>query len=745
MAKREGHDVAASDAALSGELGPPSGDSLANPLTQAGTLLGTPRYMSPEQHRLAEATARSDQFSFCVALYEGLYRAPAFAGKSARGYGMNVQLGRLEAPPRGASVPAWLRRVLVRGLAPAPEERWPSMDALLAALSRDAGRRWRTLGVALGLAALVAGVSYTVAERRASQALAEAQVCTGAAARLVGTWDVARGEAIARAFRATELSYAEDAAARVQQGLDARAEAWVSMHTETCKRHHQGELSSNQLELQMACLEDRRGELAAIVEVLSAANDQVVEQSVDAVAKLRPLRRCADAEYLQAAVKPPDDPETAAAVDELRARAMKLKVAVDTGDFAAGRDGAAALLEEARALGYRPLIAEALFLYGFACTQAGDHAGSIEPLREAFWTAVGRDANVTAAMAAGNLAFVHGASLLQFDEGRMWARHAEAFIERVGGDPELTASLANSRGALAMRANEYEEAERQFLTAIRVHEGAHGQRGPTLGRYHANLAGVYGAQYEWEKSEQHSRRAHELFARELGPSHPLVAHPLNTLGNALKEQGRYEEALALMRRSVEIYERAVGPEHPTLATFLNNLGTAQLRLKDYDAARETFARALAVREQALGPEHPQVATIVSNFAHIALETQQFAEAREHYSRALEILTGAFGEDSPFLALIYSGLGRAALGLGDVDEAIAKLERALELANDASRKTVLSEARFGLARALLTKSRKHRARALELARQARQDLERYDEGYSEEIAEIDAWLAARAKE
>ncbi|MCA9713669.1 MAG: serine/threonine protein kinase, partial [Myxococcales bacterium] len=99
-------------------------------LTRTGALLGTPRYMSPEQFLGRPADARSDQFSFCVALYEALYGVRPFAGEGLSALADAVLAGRLRARPRGGDVPSWIVDVVERGLARAPERRWPSMDAL---------------------------------------------------------------------------------------------------------------------------------------------------------------------------------------------------------------------------------------------------------------------------------------------------------------------------------------------------------------------------------------------------------------------------------------------------------------------------------------------------------------------------------------------------------------------------------------------------------------------------------------
>src|SRR5207249_1842218 len=97
---------------------------------------GTPAYMAPEQHCGRLVDARSDQFSFCVALYEALYRQRPFAGDSQAELASEVIAGRVREPASQAKVPAWLLRVLMRGLSVDPGARYPSMDALLRELRR---------------------------------------------------------------------------------------------------------------------------------------------------------------------------------------------------------------------------------------------------------------------------------------------------------------------------------------------------------------------------------------------------------------------------------------------------------------------------------------------------------------------------------------------------------------------------------------------------------------------------------
>lgn len=103
-------------------------------VTSTGHFVGTPAYMAAEQFLGAHADERSDQFSFCVSLYEGLYGERPFAGTTASEIARNVVSGNLRPVPARARVPGWLRNILLRGLEVDPADRHESVKALLASI-----------------------------------------------------------------------------------------------------------------------------------------------------------------------------------------------------------------------------------------------------------------------------------------------------------------------------------------------------------------------------------------------------------------------------------------------------------------------------------------------------------------------------------------------------------------------------------------------------------------------------------
>jgi predicted Ser/Thr protein kinase len=144
-----------------------SNSRLSVSLTRTGAIMGTPAYMPPEQFAGQRTDARSDQFSFCVALWEGLYGRRPFAGSNIAALSLAISEGRTEPPPPESDVPTWIAAILTRGLSPKADDRWPSMRELLDAVGRDPSARRRRLLLGFGLGgaavALVGGLSWVTA------------------------------------------------------------------------------------------------------------------------------------------------------------------------------------------------------------------------------------------------------------------------------------------------------------------------------------------------------------------------------------------------------------------------------------------------------------------------------------------------------------------------------------------------------------------------------------------------------
>jgi len=137
----------------------------ADALTQTGAVLGTPPYMAPEQLRGRLLDARADQFSFCVALWEAVYSERPFPDPPAdAAHPVRARLDAIANGPRPAprlGRPAWIAEVLSRGLAADPDQRWPSMQALLDTIAAHrAARRWpRWLAAGLGAVGMLSVIA----------------------------------------------------------------------------------------------------------------------------------------------------------------------------------------------------------------------------------------------------------------------------------------------------------------------------------------------------------------------------------------------------------------------------------------------------------------------------------------------------------------------------------------------------------------------------------------------------------
>ncbi|NNB99030.1 tetratricopeptide repeat protein [Corallococcus exiguus] len=745
---------------------------------------GTPAYMAPEQFPPEERTdARSDQFGFCAALYEGLYGERPFAGATVEELSQAVHAGRVKSVPRHSGVPQWLRKVVVKGLSVKPEDRHASMEALIAALDADpaARRTWRLRVAGASLLLLSAVGLAHVLNRR------DVTGCEGAARAMDGVWDASRQQAVEAAFVGTERRFANDAFRHVRRGLDSYTAAWVTTRTAACEatrvRHEQSEAV---MALRMRCLDARLADVAALTQLFTQADPDLVERAPRAVEGLTPLAGCSDVEALTSrGHSSSDDPAARDRTVALLQALVDARALRAAGRYSQGVARVEPVAQSARAAGDWSGAADALLLLAELKDGAGDYRGAEATVLQAAWTAeAGR--NDDAAARAWTLAVrVTGERLDHYAQGQQAAERASAAVERLGASRELAGALAVNLGRLLSRQGRYPEAHEQLTRAlsflekrfgpealevadVRVELGtvrrSQGRAEEALGLYERALGTVRGAlgpehpdvarirleqasvrwqQGDFVQSERLARGALALLERSLGQDHPQVADALNSLALALQYQGKREEALPLYERALSIAEKTEGRDSSTVAIIVNNIGTLLVHMGRLEEATQRFATALEQVEKSLGPDHPTLALVLRGMGQTLSYRNQPDQALPYFQRAAALQTSLPDDVNGGWTGALVDLGRTYMVLGRPREALAPLEQAVAGWERARpRPAERPAARYMLARALWD-AKQDPARAVRLAAEARQEaaaLPDEESSVPELRQAMDRWIA-----
>jgi len=656
------------------ELQSGSGDALSTPVTRTGVVLGTPAYMAPEQHLAQPTDARSDQFSFCIALYEGLFGERPFAGDDAAAVAANILAGKLRPEPKDRSVPGAVRRVLLRGLHSDRDQRYDSMGALLADLTVDHGPRRRRLILGAAVATAATAAVFAIFESRD-----EERLCTGGDDALAQVWsDASRGGG-RDAFIASDAPGAPQAWQESQRIVDAYGVRWTSMYREACTAtHERGVQSQELLDLRMQCLRRRLGEVEALANVFQGADGAVVANAVNAAAALTSLDGCANAAALQERVPPPEDKATGGRVEELREGLAAVKALVDAAKFPEARTRLDPLVQAAMQIDYAPIRAEARYQQGLYEMAVEDDAAAAVSLEEAvFYGEQARDDELVA-RACSELVYSVGYKLTKLDRALEWDRCAEAKILRLGGSDELEGRRLQRLGIVIQEKGDYDRALDIYQRALALREKVSGIDSAAYSVALSSVAGIEHEKANYAEAVTLYERALAIKEKIYGPDHIENLPVMNNLATSYNQLGRDDEALALYERGKAGYARFRGPESEGVALALSNIGNIRMQRGRFEDARDALTEAIRIYEQERGPNHPDVAGAVSTLA-ISYATQgKLAEAEPHFKRVVDIRTAIYGEDHAETAYAINNYGTLLADQKKYDEALPILERALQL-------------------------------------------------------------------
>jgi tRNA A-37 threonylcarbamoyl transferase component Bud32/tetratricopeptide (TPR) repeat protein len=646
--------------------------TLEQPLTRTGAVVGTPAYMAPEQLSLEPADARSDQFSFCVALYEALAGTRPFVGTpEERLAAMRAfDLRKADRP-----LPRHIARTLERGLSYRADARWPSMEALLRALARDPLARWRRIGVATAMALLA--VALVVVQHRRQAAL-----CHGSGRELAGVWDDARRASVAAALRASGGDGAARAAQTFTSALDEYTASWTRTRQDACEATRiRGEQSEELLDRRMACLDRRLSEAGALVDVMAHGDAAALSRAAGAANALEPVTSCSAAAVMRQAKRPTDPAERARLADLERdlGRARALQIAGHPRDavplLSAVTDGA----DRAHA---RDLALEARYWAASAASSMGKLSESDAGLRRvgAEAIALGRDDFVVRAYSI--LGYELGTAQSRFDGAYLALDVAQAALQRLIDRPDLEAVYLRNRGS------------------VLTNEGA-----------------TQGKQASLDEAIADYRRAIEVVQRSGRAGGTMDAELHAALARPLTEAGRFQEAYDALTRSTVLWEKNVGSSGSMYAAAMLQLGFAAMKLHRYDEAILALRKGWEGKVAAYGADSPYSLEAATYLGVALIEAKRPAEAVQVIASSLAARpANAEAIDEVPAALVM--LGRARIGVGDRTGARADLERAVAhpLFNDLDGPT-RGEGELALAR-LLWDDPPQRPRARALGEQAR---------------------------
>ncbi len=558
--------------------------------TSAGTeshVVGTLPYMAPEQHCGAPADAGADQYAFGVSLYEALAGRRPFAGT----HRAVLDAKEHAEYPRLTQVPAEIRRVITRALAPDPAARFRSMHELVLALERRLRRR-RALWFVPAAAVPLAFLGWHLVGDRACE-LPE-----------LGPHATLQHERPALAQRFGREDGSEEALAV----LDASAAAWTKTWGDACVRTRVHDEQSVVLHAgQLACLERNAAAFDVVLAELQRSDLAPPAFAVAFGSATEPAESCANPSIVPVADAAAGWGPLESWRELARAR-VRQRLGRDADALAVTRASLRALesSDAARLRARLHLVAAA------ARNDLGEYGDATDDLFAAVWAAERVRDDGIAAAAWIELAWVHGVE--RGDAlGERWASFATSAVTRGGDDPALVAELAHLRAGLLYRAGRWDDALEAYREALLAQRARFGEQHPAVARTLNHIGNTLAMMNQLDDAFAYSSRALAVRRRALPPGHPLVSAALNNLAGIRIQQQRYEEALAFVDESLAVNEGQGGP-HELVARVLR--AQALVALGRLDDAIANYRGALAVHMATVERDHPTVSSVTATLAEL---------------------------------------------------------------------------------------------------------------------------------
>jgi tetratricopeptide (TPR) repeat protein/predicted Ser/Thr protein kinase len=254
------------------------------------------------------------------------------------------------------------------------------------------------------------------------------------------------------------------------------------------------------------------------------------------------------------------------------------------------------------------------------------------------------DANAKTVQALGNLAGVL-ADQRKLAEAESLLVRALALSRRLTGDDvDIHRSNLHTLGGLRLFRGDLDGAEAALREALAISRARWGPKHPSSLATLEALTVVLGRKGDVEEERRLLEETLKLVKEAFGDEHPRVADATNNLATAMAHAGELAGAETLLRRAVDMNRRLAGRDHRETARSLNDLAQVLVQQGRLAEAEPLFRESLEINERVLGAESVHVATVASNLARLLRAQKRFADAEPLYVRSLEILRKQLGDD-----------------------------------------------------------------------------------------------------
>ncbi len=627
---------------------------------------GTPAYMAPECVRGERASARSDQFSYCVALWEALFGGRPYAAKTVRGARRLAETGRLLRPGK-TSVPNVIIDALSRGLSPDPQARWPSMAPLLQVLRA----RVRPRGPFRAAVFVTGWVGWKVAAGAVLVAffpgLGDADPCAVLRTKRDEDWSAERRDGLADRFASQGRA---EAWPSFEEAVDAQMAGLPETYASACEALRIDE-GTVRLDTELACLRRRYLSVQRLLDAAFVADAPQLERIEAMVINARGAGDCDEA---GAPVVLP--PRIVAGVADADAQLAEVDVLRTEDRY----DAAAALLDQLAAdalvLRYEPLQARVAMARADVEMVRGNTDLAEDALVSSYQLAVGSSDHRLAMRSSASLAQLVGVERSRPAEALEWARHSEAAARRLG-ESEPQAHLWRTLGHVHFNAGDYVVAAEMFAKAAAAMQddatASRSQRVELLRK----LGGIELHLEHPDVAAGHFEHALQLAEIEYGPDTHNVAALSFNLGLTMHEPAR---AVPLFERAARVYA-TLFERHPDLGDALYRWGRALAALGREAEGEEKMREGIAMLAEGIGDTHPYVLDCRSSLVEVMLARRDFAGAFELAMSVHADAQAELGDAHPVTAGARQLVGAALDGLGDAEAAREAFEDAARLSKE----------------------------------------------------------------